>query len=177
MDVSEAEFEQLVQVSNTVPVLIDLWSPRAEQSKELSPLLEKLALEQDGAFLHAKVNVDSSPHIAQAFQVQAIPTVVALIQGRPLPLFQGAVAEEQLKQVLQEDLKVAQQQGVTGKVPGAGEEPEPEAEDELPPLHQEAYDAIERDDLPAAARTGERRVGTGWCDDCTGAGQDTTDEQ
>src|SRR5690625_1686487 len=59
MDVTEAEFEQLVQVPNTVPVLIDLWSPRAEQSKELSPLLEKLALEHDGAFLHAKVNVDS----------------------------------------------------------------------------------------------------------------------
>jgi len=165
MDVTEAEFEQLVQVSNTVPVLIDLWSPRAEQSKELSPLLEKLALEHDGAFLHAKVNVDSSPQIAQAFQVQAIPTVVALIQGRPLPLFQGAVAEDQLKQVLQEVLKVAQQQGVTGKVPGVGEEPEPEAEEELPPLHQEAYDAIERDDLPAAAAAYEKALAENPGDD------------
>lgn len=152
LDVTEAEFEQLVQLSNTVPILIDLWSPRAEHSKELSPLLEKLALENDGAFLHAKVDVDSSPQIAQAFQVQAIPTVVALIQGRPLPLFQGSVPEDQLRQVIQEVLKVAQQQGVTGKVPGTGEEqPQPEPEEELPPLHQEAYDAIEREDLAGAA--------------------------
>jgi len=152
LDVTEAEFEQLVQLSNTVPILIDLWSPRAEHSKELSPLLEKLALENDGAFLHAKVDVDSSPQIAQAFQVQAIPTVVALIQGRPLPLFQGSVPEDQLRQVIQEVLKVAQQQGVTGKVPGTGEEQlQSEPEEELPPLHQEAYDAIEREDLAGAA--------------------------
>lgn len=153
IDVTEAELEQLVQVSNTVPVLVDLWSPRSEASKELSPLIEQLALEHDGAFLHAKVNVDDSPQIAQAFQVQAIPTVVALIQGRPVPLFQGPVAEEQLKQVLAEVLKIAAQQGVTGQVPGGETEETPETdEEELPPLHQAAYDAIERDDLPAAAQ-------------------------
>lgn len=164
IDITEAQFEQVVQVSNTVPVLIDLWSPRAEPSKQLSPLLEKVALENDGAFLLAKVNVDESPQIAQAFQVQAIPTVVALIQGRPLPLFQGAIPEDQLKQLLVEVLKVAEQQGVTGKVPG-GDEETPEPEEELPPLHQEAYDAIERDDLPAAAQAYQKALNENPGDD------------
>lgn len=165
IDVTEAEFEQLVQLSNSVPILVDLWSARAEGSKQLSPLLEKLALENDGAFLHAKIDVDANPQIAQAFQIQAIPTVVALIQGRPLPLFQGPVQEDQLKQVLAEVLKVAEQQGVTGKVPAAGEEPEPEPEPQLPPLHQEAYDAIERDDLDGAAAAYEKALAENPGDD------------
>lgn len=151
VDVTEAELEQIVHLSTSVPVLVDLWSPRSEQSKELSPILEKLALEFNGRLLHAKVNVDASPQIAQAFQVQGVPTVVALIQGRPLPLFQGPVAEDQLRQLLQELLKAAEQQGVTGRVPGFDGAEAEEPEEELPPLHQEAYDAIERDDLPAAA--------------------------
>lgn len=165
IDVTEAEIEQVVQLSTTVPVLVDLWSPRSEQSKQLSPLLEKMALEFDGKFLHAKVDVDASPQIAQVFQVQGVPTVVALIQGRPLPLFQGAIAEDQLRQLLQELLKAAEQQGVTGRVPGTGEEEPEEPEEELPPLHQEAYDAIERDDLPAAAQAYQKALNENPGDD------------
>src|SRR5690625_5998206 len=79
LDVTEAEFEQLVQLSNTVPVLIDLWSPRAEHSKELSPLLEKLALEKDGAILQANIDVDYRLIITPAMQIQSIPLLVALM--------------------------------------------------------------------------------------------------
>jgi putative thioredoxin len=83
-----------------------------------------------------------------------VPTVVAVLQGQPLPLFQGAADEQQIRSVLDQVLAAAEQNGVTGRAPGAAPasgEPEPEAEPPLPPLHQEAYDAIERDDLDAAA--------------------------
>jgi putative thioredoxin len=86
--------------------------------------------------------------------VQGVPTVVAVLQGQPLPLFQGSADEQQIRAVLDQVLAAAEQNGVTGRAPGAepaNGEPAAEAEQPLPPLHQEAYDAIERDDLEAAA--------------------------
>lgn len=171
VDVTEEKFGELVELSNTVPVLVDLWSARTEQSTQLSTLLEKTAVEYAGKFLHAKVDVDASPQIAQAFQVQAIPTVIALLQGKPVPLFQGLVSEEQLQQVLGELFKIAQESGVTGTVPGVeGTEEEEEEEAPLPPLHQEAFDAIERDDLPTAVSAYEKALTENPRDDQARAG-------
>jgi putative thioredoxin len=100
--------------------------------------------------------VDANPQLAQAFQAQSIPTVVAVLGGRPAPLFVGAIPEQQVLDVFEQVLQVAEQNGITGTValdPDAGAadpadvEPEPEP---LPPHHQEAYDAIERGDFEAA---------------------------
>ncbi|ACQ79592.1 Thioredoxin domain protein [Beutenbergia cavernae DSM 12333] len=155
VEVSEATFGDLIQRSTDVPVVVDLWSGRAEASAQLSALLRQLATAYGGRFLLARVEVDANPQIAQAFQVQAIPSVVAIIKGQPVPLFQGAYPEAQVRQVLDELLRVAAENGVTGRVDvgeePAEEEPEP-AEPELPPLHAAAYDAIERGDLDAAAQ-------------------------
>src|SRR5690606_15286936 len=104
-------------------------------------------------FQLANVDADTNPQIAQAFQVQAVPTVVALLGGRPAPLFQGTYPEDQLRQVLDEVLKLAQQAGVTGTLQPAedGDEETAEPPDQpLPPLHAEAVAAIERGDLAAA---------------------------
>ncbi|MEE6273359.1 tetratricopeptide repeat protein [Georgenia sp. MJ206] len=156
VDVTEATFQQVVQLSTQVPVVLDLRTEWAEPSAELSPLLERLAREYGGRFQLGRVDVEASPQIAAAFQVQSVPTVVAVIGGQPVPLFQGAHPEAQIRQVLDELLRVAAQSGVTGVLTGAGEDddadvPEVPAEPPLPPLHAEAIDAIERGDYEAAA--------------------------
>ncbi|TXR55311.1 tetratricopeptide repeat protein [Quadrisphaera setariae] len=156
LDVSDAEFASLVQLSAQVPVVVDLWATWCGPCKQLSPVLERLAEEYAGAFLLAKVDVDANPQIAAAFQVQSVPTVVAVLAGQPVPLFQGAYPEPQVRQVLEELLKVAAANGVTGRVPGVGapgddgEQAAP-AEPPVPPLHAEAREAITRGDLDAAA--------------------------
>ena len=152
VDVSEANFEQLVRESSTYPVVMLLWIPTDQANAELGVSLGRLAEEYGGRFLLGRVDAQASPQVAAAFQVQGVPTVVAVLQGQPLPLFQGSADEQQIRAVLDQLLSAAEQNGVTGRVPGATPDTEPEAEQEqpLPPLHQEAYDAIERDDLEAA---------------------------
>jgi putative thioredoxin len=91
----------------------------------------------------------------QAFQAQAIPTVVAVVAGQPVPLFAGVQPDDVIDQVFDQLLELAGQHGVAGRIEsGEAEEgvaaSEP-AEEPLPPLHQEAYDAIERGDFEAAA--------------------------
>jgi putative thioredoxin len=154
VDVSEANFEQLIRDSSTYPVVILLWIPTDQANAELGVTLGRLAQEYGGRFLLGRVDAQASPQVAAAFQVQGVPTVVAVLQGQPLPLFQGAADEQQIRGVLDQVLAAAEQNGVKGRAPGAApvsEEPEPEVEPPLPPLHQEAYDAIERDDLEGAA--------------------------
>jgi putative thioredoxin len=172
VDVTEATFGDVVQQSMTVPVVVDLWATWCGPCKQLSPVLEKLAREYDGRILLAKVDVDANPQISQAFAVQSIPTVVAILKGQPVPLFQGAVPEEQVRQVFEELLRVAEANGVTGRVAGAvdGEPTEEAEEPPLPPLHQEAYDAIERDDLDAAADAYRRALAESPADDLARAG-------
>jgi putative thioredoxin len=91
--------------------------------------------------------------VAAAFQVQSVPSVVAVLAGQPVPLFEGSYPREQVAAVLDQLLEAAAANGVTGIAPGGdGVEAEPEEPEEppLPPLHQEAYDAIDRGDLLGA---------------------------
>jgi len=85
--------------------------------------------------------------------VQSIPAVFAVVKGQPIPLFQGALPEAQVRQYLDELLRVAEANGVTGRlaVDGAAPEVEAEPEPESDPRYDAAYDAIERGDLDAAA--------------------------
>src|SRR5262245_52337224 len=87
VEVSEADFQDVVlEQSMSVPVIVDLWTARAQQSVQTSAILDKLAAEYAGAFLVARVDIDTSPALAQAFQVQTLPFVVAVIKGQPVPL-------------------------------------------------------------------------------------------
>lgn len=152
-DVTDATFGAVVELSTRVPVVIDLWAEWCAPCKQLSPILERLAVEYAGRFLLAKVDVDANPQIAGAFQVQSIPSVVALVAGQPVPMFQGAYPERQVRAILDELLRVAAENGVAGTLDDAANAPgEAPAEPPLPPLHQAAYDALERDDLEGAAR-------------------------
>lgn len=149
VDVNEASFQEFVGLSQQVPVVVLLGSGRSNQSAVLSGVLEKLMNDFGGKLALGKVDADTSPGIAQAFGVTAVPTVVALIKGQPVPWFEGDLPEEQIKGFLDELLKVAASNGVTGTLGGENTKEETSAAP-LPPLHQAAYDAIEAGDLPAA---------------------------
>lgn len=150
-DVTEATFQQTVELSMQVPVVVEVYASYAQGP---SATLTKVAADYGGRFHLARVDVEASPQIAQAFQVQAVPTVVAIVRGQPIPLYQGDHPEEQVRQVVDEVLRVAAQAGVTGTVseaaPDEAADAEP-AEPPLPPLHAEALEAIEREDYAAAA--------------------------
>ncbi|MFT4232262.1 MAG: tetratricopeptide repeat protein [Leucobacter sp.] len=152
IDVTDASFEQIAQLSAVVPVVFDLWAEWCQPCKTLSPVIEKVTREFDGRVLLAKVDVDANPGLAQAFQAQSIPTVVALVGGRPVPLFQGAAPEAQVREVFGQLVQLAEQQGVVGRVsaPDAGDEPQEPAEPQIPPAHLAAVEAAERGDYDAA---------------------------
>src|SRR3954454_13681010 len=115
--VTEATFtREVMERSATVPVVIDFWATWCEPCKQLSPALERLAAEFGGRFLLVTVDVDENQQLAQAFGIQSIPTVVAVLKGRVLPLFAGALPESQVRQYLTEVLRVAEANGVTGRV-------------------------------------------------------------
>ncbi|MHA7271938.1 tetratricopeptide repeat protein [Arthrobacter sp. TMT4-20] len=151
VEVTEQSFPQLVQLSSQVPVIVDLRASWSEESSRVTAVLEAVTVEHDGRLLLAKVDVETQPQIAQAFQAQTVPTVVAVLKGQPVPLFEGALPEAQIRSFIDELLKVAGSNGVSGSLrEGAdGEEAAPE-EPPLPPLHQAAFDAIEAGDYPAA---------------------------
>jgi putative thioredoxin len=172
--VTEATFAQdVMERSQTVPVVIDFWATWCEPCKQLSPALERLAAEFGGRFLLATVDVDANQQLAQAFGVQSIPTVVAVLKGRVLPLFAGALPESQVRQYLTEVLRVAEANGVTGRVQvsDAAEPDEAEpVEEPLPPLHQAAYDAIEAGDYDAAIVAYEQALRESPADDLARVG-------
>lgn len=153
IDVTTATFEaSVIQQSMTVPIVLDLWAEWCGPCKQLSPILEKLAAEAGGRWVLAKVDVDAEQQIGAAFQVQSIPSVFAVIKGQPIPLFQGALPEAQIRQYLDELLRVAAEQGVSGSVGAAPAEGEPDEIPEPPmdPRFEAAYAAIEAADWAAA---------------------------
>jgi putative thioredoxin len=159
-DVTDADFQEVLDLSASVPVVVDLWADWCGPCKQLSPVLEKLAIEYAGRFLLAKVDIDANPGLAQAFRAQSIPMVVALVARQAVPMFTGAIPERQVRQFIEQLLQVAAANGATGRLePGVGDAASPGvAEPELPPLHQAAYDAITRDDIPAAISAYEQAL-------------------
>ncbi|MTE21079.1 tetratricopeptide repeat protein [Streptomyces sp. TRM43335] len=154
IEVDEADFEQAVlQRSAGVPVVIDFWAEWCEPCKQLGPLLERLAREYAGRFLLAKVDVDRNQLLFQQFGVQGIPAVFAVVAGQALPLFQGAAPEQQVRQVLDQLIQVAEERfGIVG-APVAGDEEAP-AEPAVPedPALAAAHAALDAGDLDGAVR-------------------------
>lgn len=153
LDLTPENFQQVIENSAQVPVVVAIGASRSATGEQMTPALERAAVAYRGRFVLARVDADAQPQIVQAFGVPGVPCAVAVIQGQPIPLFQGAPADEQVVQVLDQVLQAAAQAGVTGVVPGADAapaEPEPEPEPEIPPLHAKAYAAIEEGDFDAA---------------------------
>ena len=159
MDVTDATFGSALELSRTVPVVVDLWAEWCGPCKQLSPILERVVRELDGRLVLAKVDVDANPQLAQSFRAQSIPMVVALVGGQAVPLFTGAVPEQQVREVFAQLLQLAAQNGVAGRVEATGgEEPAEPGEPALPPLHAEAFAAIEEGDYARAIGAYERAL-------------------
>jgi putative thioredoxin len=153
-ETDDAAFGSTLELSRTVPVVVVLWAPWSEQSVALLETLDRLVRARSGRLVLAAADADRSPQLVQAFQAQAIPTVVAVVAGQPVPLFAGVQPDDVIDQVLDQLLELGAQHGASGQVEAGGEPreaPTEPAEPPLPPLHQEAYDAIERGDFDAAA--------------------------
>lgn len=127
LDVNEADFEEVVlRTSLKVPVLIDFWADWCQPCKQLSPVLEKLADEAQGAWVLAKIDVEANQGIAGQLQIQSIPAVFLALGGRLVPGFTGALPEAELRQFLEQVMAAAQQAGLPGKDGVVGEtEPAP----------------------------------------------------
>jgi putative thioredoxin len=166
IDVTEQTFNQDVAMrSRDVPVIVDLWADWCGPCKQLSPVLEKLATEANGAWVLARIDVDANPRLAQAFQAQSIPMVVAIIGGQMVDAFLGAMPEAQIREWLTQVLSVAEQLGLPpAGDPGAaadavaGADDAAAADDDLPPHLRAARDAIEAGELDSAASLLEKAL-------------------
>jgi len=163
-DESEDTFEtDVLERSRSVPVVMDLWAEWCGPCKQLSPILEKLAAEANGAWVLAKVDVDANPQLSAALQVQSIPMVVAVVAGQLVPGFLGALPEAQVRQWLGQLMQAVKQlsmPGAGGPDPDgeAGPDAGPAAEAYTEPGLIEAQQAMERGDLDAAAAAFERML-------------------
>ena len=167
VDATDANFTGILELSSTVPVIVEFYAGEPGTS------LPKLVAQFGGRLMLATVDAQANPQLQQAFNVTAVPTVAAVVGGRPVPLFQGQVADDQARQVFDQVLEVAAQNGVTGSVipdeAPAEADAEP-VEEPLPPLHQEAYDAIGLGDYPAAISAYEKAIAQDPRDDLAMAG-------
>ena len=163
---NDASFADVAERSKQIPILIEFADERAGSTG-----VAEVVRSYGGRIVLAVVELLGAQQLIQAFQVQQLPFLAALVGGRPVPLFAGVVPEQELRDVIDQVLELAVQQGVTGVVSGAGDAPATEPVPEpLPPLHQEAYDAIEAGDLPRAIRAYETAIVQNPRDDLAKAG-------
>ena len=169
-DVDPTNFAEVVQASTSHPVVVALWASWSQASRTVVDDLGALAQEDAGRWLLARVDAEANPQIAQAFGAQSVPVVVAMLGGRPLPLFEGQPDRTQMRGVIDQVLEAASANGITGTVASDEQPVEAPEEPPLPPLHQEAYDAIARDDLDAAREAYDQAIKENPRDDEARAG-------
>lgn len=103
--VTDAAFEETV-IKSEVPVIVDFWAPWCGPCKMVAPILDKIAKEQEGSLLVAKVNTDENPEWAMRYGVQGIPTMLFVANGKIVHRQVGAMPEGMLRQVLSQFLEV-----------------------------------------------------------------------
>ena len=115
VDVTDATFEtEVLERSESVPVVIDLWAPWCGPCRTLTPILEAVIAETDGAVVLAKVNTDENPRVSEMFQVQGIPAVYAIKDRKIVANFMGAKPEGFVRQFVEglspseDDLRLAE---------------------------------------------------------------------
>jgi putative thioredoxin len=152
-EVTEQTFEaETIRKSLKHPVVVEFYSPRVATGEQLSNALIEIANASQGKFLLARLNVDTAPGIVQALGLQAVPTVIALINGQLAPLFQGVLPKDQVEAAIDQLLKAAVANGIVGRADPVGSESPPAAEPEpaADPRYAAADAALERGDFAAA---------------------------
>lgn len=165
VEANDASFTSILDLSRTVPVVVELYAGEPTES------LIRLVTGYGGRLVLATIDASTSPQLQQAFRAQVVPTVAAVVGGRRIELYEGELPEAEARQVLEQLLALAVQNGVTGSVTptdaaddatadadAADAVPAEPAEEPLPPLHQEAYDAIDRGDYPGAVDAYRRAI-------------------
>lgn len=105
IDVTLANFEtEVIEASQTLPVLVDFWAPWCGPCKSLGPVLEKVEAAYGGRFKLVKINSDEEQQLAGAFGIRSIPTCVLMVGGQPVDGFMGALPEGQVKAFLDKHL-------------------------------------------------------------------------
>ena len=126
-DVTEANFmADVVEKSQTVPVIVDFWAPWCGPCRQLGPALEAAVNAVKGKVVMAKVNVDENQRLAtalaqQGLPLQSIPTVVAFVEGRPVDMFQGALPASELKKFVEKLVAMGDDGGLAAAVAAAEE--------------------------------------------------------
>jgi putative thioredoxin len=164
-DATEQSFQtDVVEASLSHPVVLALWASRAPASREAVDLLSRVADSYGGKLALARLDIDASAQLAQALQVRAVPYVLAVLRGQPVPLFEGSVDEEQARQAFDQVVQAAVSSGVTGQAPATGAPPEPPAaaveadEAQSDPRYAEGDAALEAGDFAGAVAAYERVV-------------------
>lgn len=121
IDIDETTFQTVaLEASMSYVVVLGLWSSRAPQSGAFNDTLATVVESYAGQILLARVDVDTNPQIAQALQVQGVPYVAGLVKGQPVPLFQGTVEEDEMRRYFDELVRIAAENGLTGRAQPAG---------------------------------------------------------
>jgi thioredoxin 1 len=106
--VTDADFEKTV-LQSEVPVIVDFWAPWCGPCRMVAPILDKIAKENDGKLVVAKVNTDEHSQWAMKYGVQGIPTMIFVANGKLVHKQVGALPEPVLKDVVSQFLEIAAQ--------------------------------------------------------------------
>ena len=162
LQVTQENFQATVEASITAPVLLVFYSPtRLPESAQMAQDLAQVAGEFEGRFLAGLVDVDAQPAIAQAVQLQSVPFVFAVIDGRPQPLIQDVLTLDNLRTAINQVMQQLTAQGITGRHQPRQVAPAVEDEDGEPvldPRYAPAQDALEREDYDGAVAEYEKLV-------------------
>lgn len=163
VEVTEANFQQVIEQSMTAPVMLVFYSrTRMPESGQLADDLALLSGEFEGRFLAGLVDIDAAPGIAQAMQIPSIPLVIAVLDGRPAPLLQDALPLEELRAALTQVMQQLATQGMTARhqpLTGAPvAETDQVGEDWVDPRYAAAQDALAADDIALAVTEYQKLV-------------------
>jgi putative thioredoxin len=172
LQVTEQNFQSTIEASTTAPVFLVFYSPsRMPESADLARDMETLSGEFEGRFLVGLVDIDAAPQIAQAMQIPSVPLVVAVLDGRPAPLFQDVLPLDQLRAQLTQVMQQLTANGIAGRhQPRTVAAETEDGEEVVDPRYAAAQDALGDGDVDRAVAEYQKLVDANPADTEAAAG-------